>query len=144
MRTPEYFPFIDGYTLSVFFLLMSCLRRKWHIQGIFKYKRCIRMLLYITFGCKNKCCVLLFELSISRCLLRAILGNNNNNNNKNIIKRIREGVILWKRKNPNFYKILGGKFILKMNAKKPKDYSLTLKSQIYKIKRFLSIFFFFS
>lgn len=27
--------------------------------------------------------------------------------------------------------------------KKPKDYSLTLKSQIYKIKRFLSIFFFF-
>lgn len=53
------------------------------------------MLLYITFGCKNKCCVLLFELSILRCLLRAILGNNNN---KKIIKKDQGGGDTLKKK----------------------------------------------
>lgn len=53
------------------------------------------MLLYIIFGCKNKCCVLLFELSILRCLLRAILGNNNN---KKIIKKDQGGGDTLKKK----------------------------------------------
>lgn len=52
------------------------------------------MLLYIIFGCKNKCCVLLFELSILRCLLRAILGNNN----KKIIKKDQGGGDTLKKK----------------------------------------------